>query len=62
MSQYDSDLSHETFIRITEAYEILTDYGMNYELSFREEDIRPGTGYDSRKFWMSRFGNDPIWG
>lgn len=62
VSQYDPDLSHETFIRIKEAYDILVEYGMNYELSFRVEDIRKGTDYDSREFWMAHFGDDPIWG
>jgi hypothetical protein len=33
---------------------------MNYEMSFQKEDIRKGTGYDSREFGMTRFGNDPI--
>jgi hypothetical protein len=62
VSQHDPDLSHATFIRLKEAYDILIDYGMNYELSFRAEDIRAGTDYDSREFWMTRFGDDPIWG
>lgn len=61
-SEHDPVLSHETFIRIREAYDILVDYCMNYEISFRPEEIRKGTGYDSKEFWMSRFGNDPIWG
>jgi len=58
----DPALSHDTFIRIKEAYDILTDYCMNYELSFRKEDIRHGTGCDSKEFWMNHFGDDPIWG
>ncbi len=62
VSQHDPDLSHITFIRIKEAYTILVEYGMNYELSFHAEDIRTGTDYDSREFWMNRFGDDPIWG
>jgi len=61
VSQHDPDLSHVMFIRIKEAYIILVEYGMNYELSFRAEDIRKGTEYDSREFWMNRFGDDPIW-
>ena len=62
VSEHDPGLSHETFIRIREAYEILVEYCMNYELSFAKKDLRPGTDYDSREFWMSRFGDDPIWG
>jgi DnaJ-class molecular chaperone len=62
VSQHDSHLSHITFIRIKEAYDILVEYGMNYELSFQAEDIRENNDYDSQEFWMSRFGDDPIWG
>jgi len=62
VSEHDPDLSHTTFIRIKEAYDILIEYGMNYEMSFRAEDIRKGTDYDSREFWMAHFGDDPIWG
>ena len=62
VSQHDPELSHTTFIRIKEAYDILVNYGMNFELSFRAEDIKTGTDYNSREFWMSRFGDDPIWG
>jgi hypothetical protein len=40
----------------------LTEYGMNYELSFAKEDLCPGMDYDSREFWMSWFEDDPIWG
>lgn len=42
VSEHDPDRSHVTFIRIKEAYDILVEYGMNYELSFRAEDIRKG--------------------
>jgi len=61
VSGNDPDLSHVMFIRIREAYDILVGYGMNYEISFLAEDIRKGTHYDSREFWISRFGDDPIW-
>lgn len=62
VSQNDPVQSHETFIRIREAYTILIEYCMNYEFSFLPEDVRPGTEYDPQEFWMSRFGDDPIWG
>jgi len=62
VSQHDPELSHIMFIRIKEAYDILVEYSMNYELSFREEDIRNGTDNSSREYWMSHFGDDPIWG
>ena len=59
---YDGEprTAHETFIRIRQAYEILVDYCMNYEISFRPEDILKGSGYDAREFWMTHFGDDPI--
>jgi len=62
VSDNDPEIAHETFIRIRDAYEILMDYCMNYEISFGPGEIRNGTSYDSREFWMSRFGDDPIWG
>ncbi len=62
VSQHDSELSHITFIRIKEAYDILVEYGLNYELSFQAADIRKSKDYDFQEFWMSRFGDDPIWG
>jgi hypothetical protein len=61
VSQHDPDLSHVTFIRIKEAYDILVEYCMNFELSFRAEDVRTGTDYEPREFWMTHFGNDPLW-
>jgi len=62
ISRHDPKISHTRFIRVREAYEILVDYCMNFEISFLQEDISKGTDYDSREFWMSRFGDDPIWG
>jgi len=38
------------------------DYGVNYELSLWPDDIRGGKDYNTREFWMNRFGDDPIWG
>jgi curved DNA-binding protein CbpA len=62
VSRHDPEISHATFIRVREAYEILVDYCLNFEISFSQEDFRKGTDYDSREFWISRFGYDPIWG
>jgi len=62
VSQHDPNLSHVTFIQIKEAYDILVDYGVNYELSFRPDDIREGKDYNTHEFWLNRFGDDPIWG
>jgi hypothetical protein len=57
-----SKLSHDVFIRIKEVYDILGEYGMNYDLSFRVENIQKGTDYDSGEFRMIYCGDDPIWG
>jgi len=35
---------------------------MNYEMSFRAEDILEGMDYDPREFWMAHFDDDPLWG
>lgn len=62
VSMHDPHQSHEMFIRVREAYMVLAGYCMNYRISFRPEDIRADSGYDSQEFWMNRFGDDPIWG
>lgn len=62
VSGHDPDLPHTTSIRIKEAYDILVEYGTNYELSFRPENIRKGTDYDSLDFSMAHFGGDPVGG
>jgi hypothetical protein len=54
--------SHEAFIRIRDAYQILVEYCTNYQISFKPGDIHKGSEYNSKEFWMSRFGDDPIWG
>ena len=61
-SPHDPGLAHEMFIQVRDAYEILLNYCANYEISFREEDIRNGSSYDSWEFWVRMFGDDPIWG
>ena len=62
VSQHDPDLSHVMFIRIKEAYDILVEYGMNYELSSGQKISGKATDYESGEFWMNHFGDDPIWG
>jgi len=62
VSQHDPGLSHDAFIRIKEAYDILAEYGMNYDVLYRAEDIQKGTDYAPGEFWMTHCGDDPIWG
>ncbi len=62
VSQRDPEDTHTAMIRINGAYDILIDYCMNYEFSFRPEDIRKTTDSGSLDSWMEQYGDDPIWG
>jgi hypothetical protein len=62
VSQYDSEETHKTMIRLNEAYDILIGYCMQYEISFRPEDLRPAAEREPLDTWMARYGDDPIWG
>ena len=62
VSQNDPVKSHETTLRLKEAYDLLVDYCMNRTFSFRTEDIAEGLGQNPTRHWMDRFGDDPIWG
>lgn len=62
VSQYDSEETHNTMIRLNEAYDILIGYCMQYEISFRPEDLRPDAEREAMDTWMERYGDDPIWG
>jgi hypothetical protein len=61
VSEHDSERSHGMFIQLKEAYDMLVDYCMNHEISFRIEDLTKDAGHNSRDFWLRRFGEDPIW-
>jgi len=58
----DPDRFPVIFIRIKKAYSILGENVLNYELSFRAEEIWKGTHYDSKEFRMNRSGSDPLGG
>lgn len=62
VSVHDPGQSHDMFIRLKEARDILVDYCMNYEISFSEADISGATEQETDEFWRQRFGEDPIWG
>ena len=49
-------------IRLNEAYDVLIEYCMGYEIPFSDEEQRLGVEnrYDSE--WMEQYGCDPIWG
>jgi hypothetical protein len=61
-SQHDPGLSHERTIILKEAYEILLQYCMNHEFSFRIKDLAQDLECSPADYWMMRFGDDPIWG
>jgi hypothetical protein len=62
VSDREPEHAHEMFIRLKESYDLLVDYCMSRELSFRMEDLSRDTDRDAGEFWTSRFGDDPIWG
>jgi hypothetical protein len=62
VSQRDPEGTHNTMIRLNDAYNILINYCMNYEFSFRPEDIWGNAIENPIDSWMERYGDDPIWG
>ena len=57
----DPDESHGKTILLTRAYTLLREYCMNYQFSFREEDLNQKAGVYPVSRWMERYGDDPIW-
>ncbi|MFA6284351.1 MAG: J domain-containing protein [Desulfurivibrionaceae bacterium] len=45
--------------RLTEACQILLEYGRKYKIPLVPGEDQPLEGED---WWMERFGNDPLWG
>lgn len=45
--------------RLTEAYQILVEYGKKYKIPLVPGEDQPLEGED---WWMERFGDDPLWG
>jgi hypothetical protein len=62
VSCYEPEDTHNRMIRLNEAYDILIGYCMQYEISFRPEDVRQASGSRQMDTWMERYGDDPIWG
>ena len=62
VSKNDPAVSHEMTIRLKAAYDLLTDYCMNYTFSFRIEDLVKELEQSPADYWTERFGDDPIWG
>lgn len=62
VSQNDPMESHEMTLRLKEAYDLLVDYCTNQTFSFRIEDLTKDLEQNPARYWMDRFGGDPIWG
>lgn len=62
VSQHDPEDIHTTMIRINDAYDVLIEYCMNHEFSFRPEDLKDYPAENPVDSWMARYGDDPIWG
>ncbi|KUG19584.1 dnaj-class molecular chaperone [hydrocarbon metagenome] len=62
ISPHAPDDTHDEMVRLNEAYSILIDYCMQYEIPLRPEDIRLNAGEQPMDAWMERYGDDPIWG
>lgn len=62
VSQNDPVKSHEMTLRLIEAYDLLANYCKNKAVSFRIEDLTEDLGQNPARYWMERFGDDPIWG
>ncbi|WP_255332072.1 J domain-containing protein [Methanocalculus taiwanensis] len=62
VSEYESEETHNGMVRLNEAYEVLIEYCMRYEIPLSDEEQVPGAdkGYD--RDWMDQYGHDPIWG
>ena len=62
VSYYDSEDTHNTMIRLNDAFDLLIGYCMQFEISLRPEDLRQTTETGPMDTWMERYGDDPIWG
>ena len=48
--------------RIHEAYKLILNYCENYPISFTKEELDNNSPQDAAfRFWMERFGDDPLW-
>jgi preprotein translocase subunit Sec63 len=62
VSCYNSEDTHNTMIRLNDAYNVLISYCMQYKISFRPEDLKKTEETGPMDTWMERYGDDPIWG
>ncbi len=52
---------HETTVALTQAYDVLVRYCMNYRFSFAPEDLAGSVKTSPQEYWREHFGDDPIW-
>jgi hypothetical protein len=62
VSHNNPEYSHDTMVRINDAYDSLIGNCMNFEFSFLPEDIRRSIPSGSVDYWMEQYGDDPICG
>jgi pantothenate kinase len=62
VSDHEPEDTHNKMIRFNDAYDTLIEYCMQYEFSFRPEDLIQNARTDPVNSWMERYGDDPIWG
>jgi hypothetical protein len=48
--------------QINGAYETIMKYCIHYEISFKKEDIEKTMAKGDETWWLTRFGDDPVWG
>ncbi|MDO8840874.1 J domain-containing protein [Methanocalculus sp.] len=62
ISEHTPEETHNEMVRLNEAYDVLIEYCMRYEIFFYPDNPSPAMGKDPDDDWMDRFGDDPIWG
>lgn len=62
VSGYESEETHNGMVRLNEAYEVLIDYCLRYQIPISDTNEAQNSvnGYDNA--WMDQYGHDPIWG
>ena len=59
LCEADKDLCKEKAEKLIESYKIIMEYCNNYKFSFKQDEVEKYLSRD--EWWLSRFGDDPIW-
>ena len=62
VSEREPEETHRAMVRLNDAYEVLIGYCLQYEISFRPEDLEKNRKISPVDTWMAQYGDDPIWG